>query len=151
MIQTNNMKRSVLAVRISASRCRLITSNNSSKLCTSCPNSSVQEEEIMATLLGSESPCTGGKRRNCTSNIVTKFTASKITGQGFSRGTQVRQTMHVSAVETSECWSTETGDLRLESSLKTKTLVRETWLEMHGSRPPVSFGFTASCNLTCFL
>ncbi|TKS71029.1 Short transient receptor potential channel 4-associated protein [Collichthys lucidus] len=83
------MKRSVLAVRISASRCRLITSNNSSKLSTSCPNSSVQEEEIMATLLGSESPCTGGKRRNCTSNIVTKFTASKITGQGFSRGTQL--------------------------------------------------------------
>uniref|UniRef100_A0A3Q1CML6 Transient receptor potential cation channel, subfamily C, member 4 associated protein a n=1 Tax=Amphiprion ocellaris TaxID=80972 RepID=A0A3Q1CML6_AMPOC len=43
----------------------------------------------MATLLGSESPCTGGKRRNCSSNIVTKFTASKITGQGFSRGTQL--------------------------------------------------------------
>uniref|UniRef100_A0A665VRK9 Transient receptor potential cation channel, subfamily C, member 4 associated protein a n=1 Tax=Echeneis naucrates TaxID=173247 RepID=A0A665VRK9_ECHNA len=43
----------------------------------------------MATLRGFESPCTGGKRRNCNSNIVTKFTASKITGQGFSRGTQL--------------------------------------------------------------
>lgn len=45
----------------------------------------------MATLLGCESPCTGGKRRDCSSNIVAKFTASKITGQGFSRGTQVRE------------------------------------------------------------
>ncbi|XP_038553026.1 short transient receptor potential channel 4-associated protein-like [Micropterus salmoides] len=43
----------------------------------------------MATLLGSGSPCTGGKRRHCTSNIIKKFTASKITGQGFSRGTQL--------------------------------------------------------------
>uniref|UniRef100_A0A671VX62 Transient receptor potential cation channel, subfamily C, member 4 associated protein a n=1 Tax=Sparus aurata TaxID=8175 RepID=A0A671VX62_SPAAU len=43
----------------------------------------------MATLLGCESPCTGGKRRNCNSNIVTKFTSSKITGRGFSRGTQL--------------------------------------------------------------
>uniref|UniRef100_A0A3Q3XD52 Uncharacterized protein n=1 Tax=Mola mola TaxID=94237 RepID=A0A3Q3XD52_MOLML len=43
----------------------------------------------MATLLGCESPCTGGKRRDCSSNIVAKFTASKITGQGFSRGTQL--------------------------------------------------------------
>ncbi|KAI4827586.1 hypothetical protein KUCAC02_030971 [Chaenocephalus aceratus] len=43
----------------------------------------------MATLMGSESPCTGGKRRHCTGNIVTKFTASKITGQAFSRGTQL--------------------------------------------------------------
>uniref|UniRef100_A0A7N6BIY3 Transient receptor potential cation channel, subfamily C, member 4 associated protein a n=1 Tax=Anabas testudineus TaxID=64144 RepID=A0A7N6BIY3_ANATE len=43
----------------------------------------------MATLLGSESPCTGGKRRNCNSNIVTKLTAGKIRGQGFSRGTQL--------------------------------------------------------------
>uniref|UniRef100_A0A4W6EVI3 Transient receptor potential cation channel, subfamily C, member 4 associated protein a n=1 Tax=Lates calcarifer TaxID=8187 RepID=A0A4W6EVI3_LATCA len=43
----------------------------------------------MATLLGSDSPCTGGKRRNCNSNIVTRFTASKITGQSFSRGTQL--------------------------------------------------------------
>lgn len=89
-------------VCFSATRCRLITSNNSSKPSTSCPNSSVQEEEIMATLLGSESPCTGGKRRHCNGNVVTKFTASKITGQGFSRGTQVRETMHVSSVKTSE-------------------------------------------------
>ncbi|XP_075997030.1 transient receptor potential cation channel, subfamily C, member 4 associated protein a [Genypterus blacodes] len=43
----------------------------------------------MATLLGSESPCTGGKRRHCKSNIIAKFSASKVTGQGFSRGTQL--------------------------------------------------------------
>ncbi|TNM88413.1 hypothetical protein fugu_004667 [Takifugu bimaculatus] len=43
----------------------------------------------MATLLGSYSPQTGGKPRNCCSNIVTRFTGSKITGQGFSRGTQL--------------------------------------------------------------
>nr|XP_040060502.1 transient receptor potential cation channel, subfamily C, member 4 associated protein a [Gasterosteus aculeatus aculeatus] len=43
----------------------------------------------MATLLGSESSCTGGKRRVCNGSIVTKFTASKITGQGFSRGTEL--------------------------------------------------------------
>lgn len=96
----------------SASRCRLITSNNSSKPSTSCQSVSVQEEEMMATLLGSEPPCTGGKRRNCNSNIITKFTASRITGQGFSRGTQVRETAHVSAVKTFESWSPETGDLR---------------------------------------
>lgn len=133
------------SVSSSASRCRLITSNNSSKPSTSCPNSSVQEEEIMATLLGSESPCTGGKRRNCNSNIVTKFTASKITGQGFSRGTQVRETMHVSTVKTSESWSAETRDLRLESSLKMKTL---SWILHSGRAAPVSFSFTASYNIT---
>ncbi|XP_030584535.1 transient receptor potential cation channel, subfamily C, member 4 associated protein a [Archocentrus centrarchus] len=43
----------------------------------------------MATLVGCESPCTRGKRRNCSSNIVAKFAATKITGQGFSRGTQL--------------------------------------------------------------
>ncbi|TNN52506.1 Short transient receptor potential channel 4-associated protein [Liparis tanakae] len=43
----------------------------------------------MATLLGSESPCAAGKRRHCNSSIVAKFTASKITGQGFSRGTEL--------------------------------------------------------------
>ncbi|CAF96861.1 unnamed protein product [Tetraodon nigroviridis] len=44
----------------------------------------------MASRLGPESPHTAGKRRSCCSNIVTKFTGSKITGQGFGRGTQVR-------------------------------------------------------------
>uniref|UniRef100_A0A672JJD4 Transient receptor potential cation channel, subfamily C, member 4 associated protein a n=1 Tax=Salarias fasciatus TaxID=181472 RepID=A0A672JJD4_SALFA len=43
----------------------------------------------MATLLGSDSPCTGARRTLCTGNIVTKFTTSKITGKGFSRGTQL--------------------------------------------------------------
>lgn len=53
---------------------------------------SVQEEEIMATLLGSESQQhTGRKRRNSSGNIVAKFTAVRITGKGFSRGTQVRE------------------------------------------------------------
>lgn len=114
-------------VCVSASRCRLITSNYSSKPSTSCSNSSVQEEEIMATLLASESPCTGGKRRNCNSNIVTKFTASKITGQGFSRGTQVRETMRFSTVKICEPWSTETRDWRLELCLKMKTLLWPPW------------------------
>ena len=66
---------------------------------TSCPNTSVQEEVKMATLLGSESPCTGGKRRHCRSNIITTFTASKITGQGFSQGTQVREATRVATVQ----------------------------------------------------
>ncbi|XP_056129039.1 transient receptor potential cation channel, subfamily C, member 4 associated protein a isoform X1 [Lampris incognitus] len=52
-------------------------------------NSSVQEEEIMATHLGSEFPWTGGKRRNCNGNIVTKINAGRITGHGLSRGTQL--------------------------------------------------------------
>ncbi|KAM9798825.1 transient receptor potential cation channel, subfamily C, member 4 associated protein a [Syngnathus typhle] len=43
----------------------------------------------MATLKASESHCTGAKQRNCKSNIVFKFTESKITGQTFSRGTQL--------------------------------------------------------------
>lgn len=75
----------------------------------------------MATLLGSESPCTGGKRRHCNSNIVTKFSASKVTGQGFSRGTQVREKVQALSVNHTESWSTETRDLRLESCLKMKT------------------------------
>lgn len=87
----------------------------------------------MATLLGSDSPCTGGKRGHGNSNIVTKLTASKITGRGVSRGTQVRETTHVSTVKTSESWSTETRDSRLESSLKVKTL---SWrLEWSCTRP----------------
>uniref|UniRef100_A0A3P8VKJ9 Transient receptor potential cation channel, subfamily C, member 4 associated protein a n=1 Tax=Cynoglossus semilaevis TaxID=244447 RepID=A0A3P8VKJ9_CYNSE len=43
----------------------------------------------MATLAGSESHSTGGIQRNYPSNIITKLTTSKITGQGFSRGTQL--------------------------------------------------------------
>ncbi|KAK7907461.1 hypothetical protein WMY93_016073 [Mugilogobius chulae] len=43
----------------------------------------------MATFQGSESPFTGAKRRRCQGNIVTKFTISKVTGRGFSRGTQL--------------------------------------------------------------
>ena len=43
----------------------------------------------MATLQGSQSPWTGGKRRKCNGNIVTKITACQITGHGFNRGTQV--------------------------------------------------------------
>lgn len=53
----------------------------------------------MATLLGTESHYTGGKRRNGNSSIVTKFTATKITGKGFSRGTQVRETVLISNVK----------------------------------------------------
>ncbi|MEQ2220425.1 hypothetical protein ILYODFUR_005324 [Ilyodon furcidens] len=43
----------------------------------------------MATLLGSEFSSSGRKRRNCNNNIVTKLTSSKITGKGFSRGTEL--------------------------------------------------------------
>ncbi|KAM9408097.1 transient receptor potential cation channel, subfamily C, member 4 associated protein a [Pholidichthys leucotaenia] len=43
----------------------------------------------MATLLGSDSPFSRGKRKNCSNNIIAKLTASKLTGQGFSRGTQL--------------------------------------------------------------
>lgn len=46
---------------------------------------------MMATPLGLDAPCLRGKLRKCSSNIVTKFTASKITGRGFSRGTQVSE------------------------------------------------------------
>lgn len=120
-------------VRFSASRCRLITFSKSSKPSTSCPNSALQEEEIMATLLGSDSTCTGGKRRNCNGNIVTKLTTTKISGRGYSRGTQVRETTHLWTVKTSESWSTETRDLRLEFSPNMKTL---SWrLEWRCTRP----------------
>lgn len=100
----------------------LIASNISWKASTSCLNGSLQEEEIMATLLGSYSPQTGGKPRNCSSNIVTRFTGSKITGQGFSRGTQVRGRSRGSVVRVSQCWSGEAGDSRLEPCRKLKTL-----------------------------
>lgn len=123
-------------------------SNNSSKPFTSCSSSSVQEEEIMATLLGSESPYTGGKRRNCNNNIVTKFTASKITGQGFSRGTQVRKTMHILTVKMSECWSTETRDLRLQSSPKMKTL--SCGVDWRCVPPPVSLVFTVNSYIMAY-
>lgn len=46
----------------------------------------------MATLLGSESQQhTGRKQRNGNGNIVAKFADVRITGKGFSRGTQVRE------------------------------------------------------------
>uniref|UniRef100_A0A8C8H458 Transient receptor potential cation channel, subfamily C, member 4 associated protein a n=2 Tax=Oncorhynchus TaxID=8016 RepID=A0A8C8H458_ONCTS len=51
----------------------------------------VQEKEIMATLLGSESPWTGGKRSS--RNIIAKITHSQIAGQGFSRGTQLPEAL----------------------------------------------------------
>lgn len=79
----------------------------------------------MATRLGSESPHTGGKRRSwrsCSSNIVAKFTGSRITGRGFGRGTQVRGRSRGAEVWASERWSTQTGDLRWEPCPKTKTL-----------------------------
>uniref|UniRef100_A0A8C6LSH5 Transient receptor potential cation channel, subfamily C, member 4 associated protein a n=1 Tax=Nothobranchius furzeri TaxID=105023 RepID=A0A8C6LSH5_NOTFU len=55
----------------------------------SCLNRSVQEEEMMATLVGSDFTCTGSKRRNRNTNIVTRFMSSKVIGTGFSRGTQL--------------------------------------------------------------
>uniref|UniRef100_A0A674BZH0 Transient receptor potential cation channel, subfamily C, member 4 associated protein a n=1 Tax=Salmo trutta TaxID=8032 RepID=A0A674BZH0_SALTR len=45
----------------------------------------------MATLLGSESPWTGGKRSS--RNIIAKITHSQIAGQGFSRGTQLPEAL----------------------------------------------------------
>lgn len=111
----------ILVERVSASRCRLIASNKSSKVSASCSNASVQEEEIMAMLLGSD-PCTAGKRRNCNSNIVTTFAASKITGQGFSRGTQVRETTRNSTENISQRPPSETRDLRCVSCPMVKTL-----------------------------
>lgn len=99
----------------------------------------------MATLLGCESPCTRGKRRNYSSNIITKFTATKITGQGFSRGTQVGETTFVLTVKPLESWSTETRDLRLESSLKGRRCPRD----LAGAVvAPVSSGLTNRLNIT---
>lgn len=99
----------------------------------------------MATLLGCESPCTRGKRRNYSSNIITKFTATKITGQGFSRGTQVGETTFVLIVKPLESWSTETRDLRLESSLKGRRCPRD----LAGAVvAPVSSGLTNRLNIT---
>uniref|UniRef100_A0A4W5NCN5 Transient receptor potential cation channel, subfamily C, member 4 associated protein a n=1 Tax=Hucho hucho TaxID=62062 RepID=A0A4W5NCN5_9TELE len=43
----------------------------------------------MATLLGSESPWTGGKRSVRNGNIIAKIRHSQIVGRGFSRGTQL--------------------------------------------------------------
>lgn len=86
---------------LTGSRCSLIASNIFIRGFHFLLKHSVQEEEIMATLLGTESHYTGGKRRNGKSNIVIKFTATKITGKGFSRGTQVRETVLISNVKTS--------------------------------------------------
>uniref|UniRef100_A0A8C7YAC8 Transient receptor potential cation channel, subfamily C, member 4 associated protein a n=1 Tax=Oryzias sinensis TaxID=183150 RepID=A0A8C7YAC8_9TELE len=44
---------------------------------------------MMATPVGLDAPCLRGKLRKCSSNIVTKFATSKVTGRGFSRGTQL--------------------------------------------------------------
>jgi len=49
----------------------------------------VQEDEVMATLLGPESPWMGGKKRTRNRNILTRIRQSQITGRGVSRGTQV--------------------------------------------------------------
>lgn len=84
---------------LTSSRCSLIASNIFIRGFHFLLKHSVQEEEIMATLLGTESHYTGGKRRNGNSNIVTKFAATKITGKGFSRGTQVRETVLISSVK----------------------------------------------------
>lgn len=84
---------------LTSSRCSLIASNIFITGFHFLLKHSVQEEEIMATLLGTESHYTGGKRRNGNSNIVTKFAATKITGKGFSRGTQVRETVLISNVK----------------------------------------------------
>jgi hypothetical protein len=44
----------------------------------------------MATLLGLESPWTGGKRSVRNGNIIAKIRHCQIVDRGFSRGTQVR-------------------------------------------------------------
>ncbi|TRY66521.1 hypothetical protein DNTS_015900, partial [Danionella cerebrum] len=49
----------------------------------------VQEDEVMATLLGPESPSKGGKKRTRNRNIVTKLRQSQVVGRGFSKGTQL--------------------------------------------------------------
>lgn len=49
----------------------------------------VQEDEVMATLLGPESPWMGGKKRTRNRNILTRIRQSQVVGRGFSRGTQV--------------------------------------------------------------
>lgn len=49
----------------------------------------VQEDEVMATLMGPESPWMGGKKRTRNRNIITRIRQSQIAGRGFSRGTQV--------------------------------------------------------------
>uniref|UniRef100_A0A673ZCZ7 Transient receptor potential cation channel, subfamily C, member 4 associated protein a n=1 Tax=Salmo trutta TaxID=8032 RepID=A0A673ZCZ7_SALTR len=47
----------------------------------------------MATLLGSESPWTGGKRSVRNGNIIAKIRHSQIVGRGFSRGTQLPEAL----------------------------------------------------------
>lgn len=74
---------------MSTCRCRWSASNVWRRAFYFLHSSAIQEEDIMATLAGSESHSTGGIHRNYPSNIITKLTTSKITGQGFSRGTQV--------------------------------------------------------------
>ncbi|XP_070967610.1 short transient receptor potential channel 4-associated protein-like isoform X1 [Oncorhynchus clarkii lewisi] len=47
----------------------------------------------MATLLGLESPWTGGKRSVRNGNIIAKIRHSQIVGRGFSRGTQLPEAL----------------------------------------------------------
>ncbi|KAL2091324.1 hypothetical protein ACEWY4_013587 [Coilia grayii] len=47
----------------------------------------------MATQLGSESPCKGARRKSRNGNIITNVRQSQITGRGFSRGTQLPETL----------------------------------------------------------
>ncbi|XP_065097343.1 transient receptor potential cation channel, subfamily C, member 4 associated protein a [Paramisgurnus dabryanus] len=47
----------------------------------------------MATLLGPESPRTGGKKRTRNRNVLTRIRQSQIAGRGFSRGTQLPEVL----------------------------------------------------------
>ncbi|XP_051529100.1 short transient receptor potential channel 4-associated protein-like [Myxocyprinus asiaticus] len=47
----------------------------------------------MATILGPESPWTGGKKSTRNRNILTRIQHSQIAGQGFSRGTQLSEAL----------------------------------------------------------
>nr|XP_055039684.1 transient receptor potential cation channel, subfamily C, member 4 associated protein a [Misgurnus anguillicaudatus] len=47
----------------------------------------------MATLLGPESPRTGGKKRTRNRNVLTRIRQGQIAGRGFSRGTQLPEVL----------------------------------------------------------
>ncbi|KTF81208.1 hypothetical protein cypCar_00003034 [Cyprinus carpio] len=53
----------------------------------------IQEDEVMATVLGPESPWMGGKKRTRNRNIISKLRQSQIAGRGFSRGTQLPEAL----------------------------------------------------------
>ncbi|KAI2659183.1 Short transient receptor potential channel 4-associated protein [Labeo rohita] len=57
----------------------------------------VQEDEVMATLLGPESPWMGGKKRTRNRNILTRIRQSQVVGRGFSRGTQLYESSHLNS------------------------------------------------------